>query len=107
MFAGDFTQLKPVGAKPLFLVKAFSLWWNQVHTFLELEANHWFTNNPEHGLICAKYRSEVGVTEEDVDKINLRIVCKENNLSVDDLPENLVIATRINRDHCTVKKRNL
>ena len=102
LFAGDFMQLKPVGAKPLFLFKDFSLWWSAVHTFLELKTNHRFSKDPEHGEMCARYRSETGLEENDSVKINSRIVCKENNIYESDLPDDIVIATKTNIDRCAI-----
>jgi hypothetical protein len=102
LFAGDFMQLKPVGAKPLFLFKDFSLWWLAVHTFLELKTNHRFSKDPEHGEMCARFRSEGGLEENDVAKINSRIVCEQNNIYETDLPNGIVIATRTNIDRCAI-----
>ena len=47
VFAGDFTQLEPVKAKPLFLNKENHLWYKCVTTFIELKTNHRFKDDPE------------------------------------------------------------
>ena len=47
IFAGDFTQLKPVKAKPLYLEEDFKIWEQDVHTCFELKTNHRFKNDPE------------------------------------------------------------
>jgi hypothetical protein len=97
LFAGDFMQLKPIGAIPLYLCVDFKLWWKDVHTFLELKTNHRFEKDPEHGRMLDRFRA-IGFTEKDVETYNSRVVCKENNLTEDDLPPNIVIAVKNNID---------
>ena len=52
--------------------------------------------------MCARYRSETGLEENDTVKINSRIVCKENNIYESDLPDDIVIATKTNIDRCAI-----
>ena len=51
VFAGDFSQLKPVGGQSLLSNKNFSLWRNKINTFLELKTNHRFHDDPEWGRL--------------------------------------------------------
>ena len=103
VFAGDFCQLSPPsnGSKPLFMYKDLSLWWNGVNTFLELRTNHRFKNDKNWGHLLEQYRLK-GPTTRNLDKIHTRILCKENGLSEDDLPDDICYATRTNIDRCAI-----
>ena len=65
VFAGDFTQLKPVKAQPLYLFKDFEKWYEWVHTFLELKTNHRFHLDPPWGNLLSIFRDE-GPSDRDV-----------------------------------------
>ena len=97
LFAGDFFQLKPVGSKPLYLYTEFELWQRDVHTFMELKTNHRFIEDPEHGRLLDKYRSNM-FQKEDAEVYNKRVITSENNLSENDMPEDTVIAVQDNKD---------
>ena len=95
LFAGDFTQLEPVGAKPLFVNEDNELWYRTVTTFIELKTNHRFCEDIEWGDMLARIRTD-GASATDLQKINSRVVCTTNNISESDIPEDAVYATSTN-----------
>ena len=97
LFAGDFFQLKPINGKPLYLYKSFDLWYKAVNIFLELKTNHRFHEDPEHGNILQKFRNSK-LSKDDVRKYNKRVICEYNDITEDDLPDDLVIAVKRNKD---------
>jgi hypothetical protein len=46
VFTGDFSQLEPVGGKPLYYESNFAMWHGWVNCFIELEGQHRFKNDP-------------------------------------------------------------
>ena len=86
LFAGDFSQLPPVVGKSL-LARSFSLWRNRVNTYLELQTNHRFKDDPEWGLLLQSLRDE-GLTKEQVEIVNQRVVTKNQSI-----PPNIAYAT--------------
>jgi hypothetical protein len=101
VFTGDFTQLEPVKAKPLFLNTENELWYNTVSTFIELRTNHRFKKDPEWGKQLARMR-ENGSTEADLRKINSRVVCLENNLYDSNIPQDAIYVTKSNIDKAAI-----
>ena len=97
LFAGDFTQLGPVGGNPLFLCEEHDLWFATVTTFIELKTNHRFNRDKEWGNILSRLREE-GATASDLKKINERVVCASNGITEDDIPHDSVYATSTNID---------
>jgi hypothetical protein len=85
LFAGDFSQLPPVRAQPLFLFKDFQQWYEWVNCFLELNSNHRFSSDPRWGEILQRCRSE-GPNEEDVSLINTRVVGSTGGPKEADIP---------------------
>ena len=73
VFAGDFSQLKPVGGETLLASKTFALWRQKVNTFLELKTNHRFAEDPEWGLLLESVRAH-GLKQEHAEFINRKIV---------------------------------
>ena len=67
VFAGDFTQLEPVGAKPLHLDQENELWHKTVTTFIELRTNHRFNKDKPWGDMLAGTR-ELGASANDPKK---------------------------------------
>ena len=101
VFAGDFTQLKPVKAQPLFLFKDFVKWYDWVHTFLELKTNHRFRLDPPWGTILETFRDE-GPSNGDVATINTRVVGSKHGPTEKDIPPNVVYATKTNLDRAAI-----
>ena len=101
LFAGDFTQLGPVGGNPLFLCEEHDLWFATVTTFIELKTNHRFDKDKEWGNMLARLREE-GATASDLKKINERVVCASNGITEDDIPHDSVYATSTNIDKAAI-----
>ena len=97
LFAGDFSQLPPVQGKSL-LARNFSLWTEGVNTFLELQTNHRFKNDPEWGSLLQSMRNK-GLTREQVEFINTRIVTKNQCI-----PSGISYATYNNQDKCAINE---
>ena len=51
VFSGDFSQLSPVGAMPVFLYDDLVPWREWINTFLELKTSHRFHADPLWGEI--------------------------------------------------------
>ena len=73
IFAGDFSQLKPVRANPLYLEENSPIWDDMIHTFFELKTSHRFNKDPAWGKLLSCYR-DVGPKIADVKKINERLI---------------------------------
>ena len=69
VFAGDFTQLEPVSAKPLYFNEHNHLWFETVTTFIELKTNHRFHKDESWGKLLAKIREE-GASVDDLKLTN-------------------------------------
>ena len=67
VFAGDFSQLEPVGSVPIYkdgnICPEFH---SQLDTFIELEGQHRFNKDPEWGRMLKRFR-EGDPTEDDID----------------------------------------
>ena len=102
VYAGDFTQLKPVRQKPLYLLKEpvpeFHDW---VHTMLELKTNHRFKNDRRWGEMLLRCREE-GLSMEDVCTLNRRVVDSVHGPSSAALPDDLVYVTKTNIDKAAI-----
>ena len=102
VYAGDFTQLKPVRQKPLYLLKdpvpEFHEW---VHTMLELKTNHRFKNDPRWGQMLLRCR-EQGLSTHDVGILNRRVVDSVYGPSSTDLPDDLVYVSKTNVDKAAI-----
>jgi hypothetical protein len=103
VFAGDFCQLRPpaIGVLPLFMYKDCAEWYDGVNTFLELQTNHRFHNDKKWGKLLERYRL-TGPTIKDIHTINTRVVCEDNGLSEDSLPDNICYAVKTNIDRCAI-----
>ena len=77
-FMGDFRQLPPVKAQPLYMSRGspFQL---QVNCFIELKGMYRFKEDPEYGALCQRFREGIP-TLKDFDMINERLVTKKNPL---------------------------
>ena len=64
---------------------------------MELKTNHRFHEDPEHGNILQKCRN-LKLSKDDVRKYNKRVICEYNDITEDDLPDDLVIAVKRNKD---------
>ena len=101
LFAGDFTQLEPVGAKPLYLCEDNDLFFETMTTFMELKTNHRFRKDEEWGDMLANMRIN-GVCANVLKKINKRVVCDFNHITEKDIPRNAVYATSTNVDKTAI-----
>ncbi|HSN67495.1 MAG TPA: AAA family ATPase [Fusibacter sp.] len=101
VFAGDFTQLRPVGSLPIYLFPDFEIWFDWVHTFIELKTKHQFENDPAYGRLLGRYR-ETGPTTADVQKINTRVVGSIGGPKESDIPNDAVYATKTNIDRMAI-----
>ena len=101
VFAGDFTQLEPVGSKPLYVHTENELWFKTVTTFIELKTNHRFQNDGDWGNMLSRIREE-GASKDDLKTINSRIVCSANNITEADIPDDSVYATADNNDRAAI-----
>ena len=77
------------------------MWEQWVHTFYELKTNHRFNDDPDWGTLLARFRDE-GPTEEDVAKINTRLVVSDNGPSFEDIPGDVAYAVANNIDRMAV-----
>jgi hypothetical protein len=101
VFSGDFSQLRPVIGKPLYLEKDFLLWDENVHTFLELRTNHRFRDDQSWGVRLARYR-ETGPESSDIECINTRVLGSPNGPKEHNIPPNAVYATKTNLDRMAI-----
>ena len=101
VFAGDFTQLEPVKQSPLFLNKNNYLWYDCVNTFLELKTNHRFGKKSEWGKLLQRMRTS-GSPEEDLAKINSRVINGTNDITENDIPHDAVYAVHSNIDKAAI-----
>jgi len=101
IFAGDFSQLKPVRATPLYLEENFPIWEDMIHTFFELKTSHRFNKDPPWGKLLSRYR-DIGPTIADVKKINKRLIGSEKGPSDKEIPQDAVYATKTNIDRAAI-----
>jgi len=101
VFAGDFTQLTPVQGKPIYLEKDFIIWDEWVHTFLELKTNHRFKKDPVWGKTLSRYRRD-GPTEQDIQRINLRVINSAKGPKENEIPKDVTYATKTNVDRMAI-----
>lgn len=97
VFSGDFYQLDPPGSdkQPLYEDSCCEFE-DFINTFLELNGQHRFKDDPEWGDILTRFR-EGKMTSDDIRKINAIILSKKDNI----LP-NLRYATYFNRDRDSI-----
>ena len=101
IFAGDFTQLQPVGGFPIYLNHENDLWYKWVNTFLELKTNHRFTEDKEWGELLQNARTE-GASADQLKIINSRVVCEANHITESDIPHDIVYAVKSNKDKAAI-----
>jgi hypothetical protein len=78
IFSGDFRQIPPVAAPAdQLLYKNPGLWENAINVAIILENSHRFKDDPEYGEIMMRiWKGEF--SEEDFEKINSRVIGKNN-----------------------------
>jgi len=91
VFSGDMRQLEPVKKLPVYDSDCpeFKEW---VNCYIELRGMHRFRLDPEWGYILLRWRNGE-TTEEDIDRINERVVTPDTVL-----PDDIKYATHKNRD---------
>jgi len=72
LFAGDFRQLPPVKADPIYYHNHI-LWGGSLNAFIELDGAHRFSDDPSWGHILKRFRDGCP-TMEDFRKINDRVI---------------------------------
>ena len=100
VFSGDFTQLEPVGARPVYVDPNNTLWFDTVTTFIELKTNHRFHVDQEWGNLLSNIRQD-GASEDDLAKINTRVV-DSNHINESSIPSDAVYATATNLDKAAI-----
>jgi energy-coupling factor transporter ATP-binding protein EcfA2 len=73
VFSGDFSQLEPVSAVPLYRLVGAPLWNNEVNMFLEMKGTHRFKHDENWGALLSRMR-DGGLTDSDMADINARVV---------------------------------
>ena len=101
LFAGDFTQLEPVNANPIWLDKNNTIWYDYVNIYMELKTNHRFNQDRHWGKMLQKLRVE-GLNQHEIDTINERVVSNINSLHESQIPSDAVYATKDNRDKTAI-----
>ncbi|KAG7371411.1 PIF1-like helicase [Nitzschia inconspicua] len=101
VFAGDFTQLRPVRAKPIYLEDDFVIWDDWIHTFFELRTNHRFKNDVRWGNILSRFR-DLGPSVADVNLINTRVIGSDDGPGSHEIPKNVTYATKTNVDRMAI-----
>ena len=100
-FSCDFIQPSPVGDVPLYCYKECNLFQNEgVHNFLELKTNHRFQEDNRWGNL-QRYQSN-GLTEEDVQIINKRVILEQNNLTENEIPHDATYVVKLNSYRCAI-----
>jgi hypothetical protein len=94
IFAGDFSQLPPVKAQPLYRYPNFTLWWDEINCFWQLNGSHRFERI--WGEILRRFR-EGRPRPEDFVTINKRVVA-----NADMIPNDAAYATSTNKDRCAI-----
>ena len=74
IFIGDFKQMKPINGRPVY-EKYSQLWHGSVNACIVLNNNHRFKDDPEWGDILKRI-SNGQATNDDIDKINSRVIGK-------------------------------
>jgi PIF1-like helicase len=93
IFAGDYSQLEPVGKTPIYLVDEFPEFHGMVNTFIELDGKWRFMDDPVWGERLLRFRQGVP-TSEDIKTINDS--CSLSNRPKP--PKGIQVATHRNRD---------
>lgn len=73
VFSGDFSQLEPVGALPLYCETKFAMWHDWINCFVELKGQHRYSQDKKYGGIMKRFREGVP-TDADFELINSRVV---------------------------------
>ena len=97
VFAGDFSQLEPVGSLPLYCVPNFAIWHDWMNSFIELKGQHRYSGDRTYGNIMKRFR-EGKPTHEDIECLNSRVV---DQIATEDgtlrLPHDIAYAVYTNR----------
>ena len=102
VFTGDFSQIEPVKAEPLYYDLSFPQWHHWINCFYELEGQHRFKKDPWYGAIMKRFR-EGRPTAADFQAINSRLVDKfGGDVSSEELPSDIAYATYRNRERAAI-----
>ena len=102
IFAGDFRQIPPVGAKDdQLLYKSHGLWENSINVAIVLENSHRFADDPIYGEILKRMWKGVA-TRDDIDKINSRIIGARCTVSTADQDSDITYACPYNSERSAI-----
>ena len=111
VYAGDFSQLEPPRAKPLYFEgQTCPAFHGVLNAFIELDGQHRFKDDPAYGEMMLRFRNGVP-TRADIDKINDNCLIREGHSPGDNVP--VAVYRNRNRDainsamfeeYCTVNK---
>jgi hypothetical protein len=93
VFAGDFSQLEPVGQKPLYDGQETPAFHHYMNTFIELSGHHRFKDDPEWGHMMQRF-CEGEQTDEDVQTINEKCIVSDLHAP----PRQIQIASYYNKE---------
>ena len=91
VFTGDFRQLDPVAAQPLYKFGTFR---SMINCYVELKGKHRYADDVEWGEFLWKFRDGT-ITAEEIDEFNAYLACKRRE---GELPKNIKYATYSNAD---------
>jgi hypothetical protein len=95
LFCGDFRQLQPFFAKPLYSpAPSDRKWVNSITCYIELLGTHRFKEDPEWGALLGRLRNGLH-TLADIATINTRVVSAP-------VPDNITYCTYTNADRAAV-----
>lgn len=104
VFAGDYSQLEPVGRSPIYNGPECPAFHHYLNTFIELDGHHRFKDDPEWGERMLRFREGLP-TLADVEYINEQCVVSNDHVP----PTGIQIATFFNKDrdalNCSIFER--
>ena len=102
IFAGDFRQIPPVGAKDdQLLYKSQGLWENSINVAVILQNSHRFVEDPVYGEVLMRMWKGVA-TREDIDLINSRIIGAKCSIPHADKDSDLTYACPYNNERSAI-----
>ena len=96
-FAGDFSQLEPVTATPIYKGSQIKEWYTWVNAFVQLKGGHRFSDSNYSNLLT-RLRTAV-LTNEDKEILKSRVV---NRCDLSEIPPGTQIACADNKDRCAM-----
>ena len=97
VYAGDFSQLEPVGRNAVYKEDDCPEFFAQLNTFIELDGRHRFRDDPVWGERLFRFR-EGNPTKEDIDVINKNCLVSSTNVP----PPDIQVACPTNKERDAV-----